>query len=141
MQIWPAIDIRDGKCVRLVPGNFARETIDPVALTSATREPGLRVLKWRLHISLQRAQAKKKPPGGPCLRCGLAFPRQDATARNFKKFPAVPGSGAVRLNSGTKGQTLPDPRCDQPGSVFFNELPAESTRPPSSRENPCLTPD
>lgn len=27
MQIWPAIDIRGGKCVRLVQGDYARETV------------------------------------------------------------------------------------------------------------------
>src|SRR5262245_55931905 len=35
MQIWPAIDLRDGKCVRLVQGDFRRETVfgeDPAAM-------------------------------------------------------------------------------------------------------------
>lgn len=27
MQIWPAIDLRDGKCVRLQQGDYARETV------------------------------------------------------------------------------------------------------------------
>ena len=27
MQIWPAIDLRDGKCVRLEQGDYARETV------------------------------------------------------------------------------------------------------------------
>lgn len=27
MQIWPAIDIRDGKCVRLTQGDFAQQTV------------------------------------------------------------------------------------------------------------------
>ena len=27
MQIWPAIDIRDGKCVRLAQGDYAQETV------------------------------------------------------------------------------------------------------------------
>lgn len=33
MQIWPAIDIRGGKCVRLQQGDYGRETVfgeDPV---------------------------------------------------------------------------------------------------------------
>lgn len=32
MNLWPAIDIRDGRCVRLVQGDFERETIygDPI---------------------------------------------------------------------------------------------------------------
>jgi phosphoribosylformimino-5-aminoimidazole carboxamide ribotide isomerase len=35
MQIWPAIDLRGGKCVRLVQGDFQRETVygdDPAAM-------------------------------------------------------------------------------------------------------------
>ena len=35
MQIWPAIDLRDGKCVRLEQGDFDRETVfgdDPVEM-------------------------------------------------------------------------------------------------------------
>src|SRR5262245_6866766 len=35
MQIWPAIDIRGGKCVRLQQGDYARETVfgdDPAAM-------------------------------------------------------------------------------------------------------------
>ncbi len=35
MQIWPAIDLRGGKCVRLKQGDYARETVyadDPVAM-------------------------------------------------------------------------------------------------------------
>src|SRR5215510_4035421 len=35
MQIWPAIDLRGGKCVRLQQGDYARETVfgdDPAAM-------------------------------------------------------------------------------------------------------------
>lgn len=35
MQIWPAIDVRGGKCVRLVQGDYQRETVfgeDPAAM-------------------------------------------------------------------------------------------------------------
>jgi phosphoribosylformimino-5-aminoimidazole carboxamide ribotide isomerase len=35
MQIWPAIDLRGGKCVRLVQGDYCRETVfgeDPAAM-------------------------------------------------------------------------------------------------------------
>lgn len=37
MQIWPAIDLRGGKCVRLQQGDYERETVfgdDPVAMAS-----------------------------------------------------------------------------------------------------------
>ena len=35
MEIWPAIDLRSGKCVRLVQGDYQRETVfseDPAAM-------------------------------------------------------------------------------------------------------------
>ena len=37
MQIWPAIDLLDGKCVRLEQGDYARQTVfgdDPAAMSS-----------------------------------------------------------------------------------------------------------
>lgn len=47
MQIWPAIDLRDGKCVRLQQGDYNRETIfgdDPVAMAMQWKEAGTRYL-------------------------------------------------------------------------------------------------
>ncbi len=49
MELWPAIDLRGGKCVRLLQGDYARETIfgdDPVAMARGFVEAGAR----RLHI-------------------------------------------------------------------------------------------
>ena len=49
MEIWPAIDLRDGKCVRLVQGDFDRQTIyadDPVEVARHWVELGAR----RLHL-------------------------------------------------------------------------------------------
>jgi phosphoribosylformimino-5-aminoimidazole carboxamide ribotide isomerase len=49
MEIIPAIDIRDGKCVRLDQGDFARETVfgdDPVALARRWEADGAP----RLHV-------------------------------------------------------------------------------------------
>jgi phosphoribosylformimino-5-aminoimidazole carboxamide ribotide isomerase len=49
MQLIPAIDLRDGRCVRLLQGDFAQETrydVDPVALAAAYAELGAR---W-LHV-------------------------------------------------------------------------------------------
>jgi phosphoribosylformimino-5-aminoimidazole carboxamide ribotide isomerase len=47
MELIPAIDLRDGRCVRLLQGDFARETrysVDPVALAEQYRELGARSL-------------------------------------------------------------------------------------------------
>lgn len=49
MELWPAIDLRGGKCVRLLQGDYARETIfgeDPVAMASRFVAAGAR----RLHV-------------------------------------------------------------------------------------------
>jgi phosphoribosylformimino-5-aminoimidazole carboxamide ribotide isomerase len=43
MKLIPAIDLRDGRCVRLLKGDFAKETrydVDPVALAVQYREQG-----------------------------------------------------------------------------------------------------
>jgi phosphoribosylformimino-5-aminoimidazole carboxamide ribotide isomerase len=49
MQIWPAIDLRGGKCVRLVQGDYRRELVfgeDPAAMARRLVEQGAE----RLHI-------------------------------------------------------------------------------------------
>jgi len=49
MDIWPAIDIRDGRCVRLREGDFNRETVfsaDPVDVARRWKAQGAR----RLHV-------------------------------------------------------------------------------------------
>lgn len=47
MEILPAIDLRDGKCVRLLRGDFASETVyddDPVARARSFEEAGARLI-------------------------------------------------------------------------------------------------
>ena len=47
MQIWPAIDLRGGKCVRLQQGDYDRETIfddDPLAAARRWVELGANCL-------------------------------------------------------------------------------------------------
>ena len=49
MELWPAIDLRGGRCVRLVQGDYARETVfgeDPVVNVGEFTAAGAR----RLHI-------------------------------------------------------------------------------------------
>lgn len=49
MQIWPAIDLRGGKCVRLQQGDYQRETVfgdDPAAMARHWVDQGAR----RLHL-------------------------------------------------------------------------------------------
>ena len=47
MQIWPAIDLRGGRCVRLQQGDYERETLfgdDPVSIAVQFQEQGARHL-------------------------------------------------------------------------------------------------
>ncbi|MFM8633966.1 MAG: 1-(5-phosphoribosyl)-5-[(5-phosphoribosylamino)methylideneamino]imidazole-4-carboxamide isomerase [Planctomycetia bacterium] len=49
MELWPAIDLRGGKCVRLMQGDYARETVfddDPVSVVRRFVAGGAR----RLHV-------------------------------------------------------------------------------------------
>jgi phosphoribosylformimino-5-aminoimidazole carboxamide ribotide isomerase len=49
MELWPAIDLRNGRCVRLAQGDYARETVfgeDPVAMVREFVAAGAR----RLHV-------------------------------------------------------------------------------------------
>jgi len=49
MELWPAIDLRGGRCVRLLQGDYGRETVfgdDPVAMGKSFVAAGAR----RLHI-------------------------------------------------------------------------------------------
>jgi phosphoribosylformimino-5-aminoimidazole carboxamide ribotide isomerase len=49
MELWPAIDLRAGRCVRLLQGDYARETVfgeDPIAMVRRFTAAGAR----RLHV-------------------------------------------------------------------------------------------
>ena len=67
MVIFPAIDLRDGRCVRLVQGDYSRETIfsdDPVAMARQWVEQGAD----RLHlVDLDGAKAGR-PVNGDVIR-------------------------------------------------------------------------
>jgi phosphoribosylformimino-5-aminoimidazole carboxamide ribotide isomerase len=57
MELIPAIDIREGRCVRLLRGDFARETrydFDPVELAARYRDAGAR---WLHVVDLDGAKA------------------------------------------------------------------------------------
>lgn len=57
LTIFPAIDLRDGRCVRLVEGDFARETVfgeDPVAMARRWVAAGAR---WLHVVDLDGARA------------------------------------------------------------------------------------
>lgn len=67
MELIPAIDLRDGRCVRLFKGDFAQETryaVDPVALAVQYRELGVR----RLHVVDLDGAKRGEPMNLPLIR-------------------------------------------------------------------------
>lgn len=77
MEIWPAIDIRGGKCVRLQQGDYGRETIfstDPVAMARHWVDLGARCLhlvdldgaREGRPVNIASVEAIVKESGVPC---------------------------------------------------------------------------
>jgi phosphoribosylformimino-5-aminoimidazole carboxamide ribotide isomerase len=67
MELFPAIDLRDGRCVRLLYGDFAQETrydVDPVELAVQYRDLGAR---W-LHIVDLDGAKRGAPVNLPLIR-------------------------------------------------------------------------
>lgn len=119
MQIWPAIDLRDGKCVRLEQGNFDRETIfgdDPVEMARKWVAQGAQCLHL---VDLDGARDGRPSNHDvigrivsavqvPCQLGGGI--RDEATIR------ALLNAGVDRLVIGTKALREPDwfrKMCDQ----------------------------
>ncbi len=67
MDLIPAIDLRDGRCVRLLKGDFSQETryaVDPVQLAQQYRELGAR---W-LHVVDLDGAKRGEPVNLPLIR-------------------------------------------------------------------------
>ena len=112
MQIWPAIDLRGGKCVRLEQGDYGRETVfaeDPVAMARQLIEAGAECLhlvdldgaREGKPVNLASIQAIVSAVEVPCeLGGGI---RDDETIRNL-----IDDMGLARLVIGTKALREPD---------------------------------
>ena len=102
MQIWPAIDLRGGKCVRLEQGDYDRETVfgdDPVAMARHWVSEGARFL----HL-VDLDGAARRPPHEPSqhsrhrgrgrrpLRTGGRHPRRANCPRIARSGPRSPGA-------------------------------------------------
>ncbi|HEY2881029.1 MAG TPA: 1-(5-phosphoribosyl)-5-[(5-phosphoribosylamino)methylideneamino]imidazole-4-carboxamide isomerase [Pirellulales bacterium] len=71
MQIWPAIDLRGGKCVRLQQGDYGRETVfadDPAAMARKLVDAGAECLHL---VDLDGARTGK-PANLDCVRAILS---------------------------------------------------------------------
>lgn len=111
MQIWPAIDLRGGKCVRLQQGDYGRETVfgeDPAAMARHWVEQGAECLhlvdldgaKLGRPGNLDSIRAIVKAVGVPCeLGGGI---------RDQETIAALLDLGLSRLVIGTKALREPD---------------------------------
>lgn len=111
MQIWPAIDLRDGRCVRLRQGDYDRETIfgdDPAAMARRWVEAGAEYLhlvdldgaRVGRPVNLESLRAIRAAVDIPCeLGGGI---RDDAAVDQLLEL------GIDRLVIGTQALKRPD---------------------------------
>jgi phosphoribosylformimino-5-aminoimidazole carboxamide ribotide isomerase len=112
MQIWPAIDLRGGKCVRLQQGDYGRETVfseDPVDMARKLVDAGAECLhlvdldgaREGMLLNLESIRAIVAAVEVPCeLGGGI---REEATIRNV-----IDDTGLARLVIGTRAVQEPD---------------------------------
>lgn len=111
LEIWPAIDLRGGKCVRLQQGDYGRETVfgdDPVAMARHWIEQGAQ----RLHlvdldgarrgepVHLETIAAIVRAVGVPCQVGG--------GVRSEQAVEALLGAGVARVVVGTRALLEPE---------------------------------
>lgn len=111
MKIWPAIDLRDGKCVRLKQGDYQQETIfgdDPAAMARRWIGDGAQCLhlvdldgaRDGAHINRQAVADIVRAVDAPCQLGGGV--RSEETVQDLLNL------GLARVVIGTKAITDPD---------------------------------
>jgi phosphoribosylformimino-5-aminoimidazole carboxamide ribotide isomerase len=111
MQIWPAIDLRGGKCVRLRQGDYAQETVfgdDPAAMARLFVEQGAEYLHL---VDLDGAKSGK-PENLPAVRAILAAVKIPCElgggVRDEATIAALLDAGLSRVVVGTRALREPD---------------------------------
>jgi phosphoribosylformimino-5-aminoimidazole carboxamide ribotide isomerase len=72
MRLLPAIDLKDGRCVRLLRGDFARETVYPTAPLALARKYRAMGADWLHVVDLDGAREGRGHPGNRSLIADLA---------------------------------------------------------------------
>lgn len=111
MEIWPAIDIRGGRCVRLREGDFRRETVfadDPVEMAQHWKAEGAR----RLHVVDLDGAREGRPMNAEVVRrivaeTGLAV-ELGGGVRDDETLAACLEAGVVRVVVGTRAVEEPE---------------------------------
>lgn len=111
MQVWPAIDLRAGKCVRLQQGDYGRETVfgdDPAAMARLWVDQGAECLHL---VDLDGAKAGR-PVNLDSVRAILAAVRVPCELgggiRDEDTIASLLDLGLARLVIGTKALREPD---------------------------------
>src|SRR6186713_2913368 len=111
MQIWPAIDLRGGNCVRLMQGDYERETVfgeDPAAMARHWLSQGAD----RLHLVDLDGARDGKPSNLESIRAILAavdVPCQlGGGIRDTETIAQLIAMGLSRLVIGTAALKQPD---------------------------------
>jgi phosphoribosylformimino-5-aminoimidazole carboxamide ribotide isomerase len=72
MRLLPAIDLKDGRCVRLLRGDFARETVYPAAPLELARKFAAMGADWLHVVDLDGAREGRTDAGNRALIAQLA---------------------------------------------------------------------
>lgn len=111
MEIWPAIDLRGGKCVRLKQGDYGRETVfgeDPAAMAQHWCQQGAR----RMHLVDLDGARDGRPGNLESVRAILAAAKIPCELgggiRNDETIEELLDLGLTRLVVGTLALKEPD---------------------------------
>ena len=110
MDIYPAIDLRGGRCVRLVQGDFGRETVygsDPVERALAFEAAGAR---WLHVVDLDAARTGVAANRSVVAEmvAAVSIPVQSGGGvRSFADAEELFGAGVARVVVGTAAITVP----------------------------------
>ena len=111
MIIYPAIDLRDGKCVRLVEGDFSRETVfdaDPAAVARRWAEAGA---EWLHVVDLDGAVAGHPAnlPAIEAIGAAVSIPIQlGGGLRSLENLESAFAAGISRTILGTVALESPE---------------------------------
>ena len=114
MEFYPAIDLRDGRCVRLVEGDFARETAysdDPVAVARSFQAAGAR---WIHVVDLDGARTGRAGNRAVVARIAAALEggavriQAGGGVRSFNDADALLSAGVARVVLGTAALQRPE---------------------------------
>jgi phosphoribosylformimino-5-aminoimidazole carboxamide ribotide isomerase len=111
VELYPAIDLRGGRCVRLTQGDFARETVyghDPVAVARSFADAGV---KWIHVVDLDAARSGEPVNRGVIEAIAAEVPvpvQASGGVRDEAAAEALFVAGVARVVLGTAAVEDPD---------------------------------